>query len=149
MTDLNPFGHLFFKAMNAPCITVTKKGLPAPEEKLGAILSKRTPDLPDKGLLERQRWVAQTIRDVASSVTNSHSAVQLSFAEGGIVSQFELQESAKSRWNLSTAREARAISEGWYTAAELLEVRQGVTPGGCLEVFLLDEKVAHELNLEK
>jgi hypothetical protein len=149
IVDLNPFGQLFFKAMNAPCVTVAKKAAPAPDSKLTAILSKRALDLPDKGIAERQRYVAKVIRDVASSITSSQSTAELSFAEGSIVAQTELQETAKSRWNLSPARQSSKINKDWYTAAELLEVRQGVTPGGCLEVFLLDEKVAYELKLEK
>ncbi|MFZ0663977.1 MAG: N-6 DNA methylase [Acidobacteriaceae bacterium] len=149
IVDLNPFGHLFFKAMNAPCITVAKKSHPAEQSELIAILSKRKGDLPDKSPAERQQYVAQTINRIAASIQDSRTSTQLSFAEGGIVSQSELKETAKSRWNLSPARQSSSMNAGWYTAAELLEVRQGVTPGGCLEVFLLDEKVADELRLEK
>jgi len=149
IVDLNPFGHLFFKAMNAPCITVAKKAPPSLDSKLVAIVSKRSQDLPDKSTDERQRYVARVIREIAKSIDVSHLAENLSFAEGGIVSQAELQKTAKNRWNLSPTRHSSAISKDWYTGAELLEVRQGVTPGGCLEVFLLDEKVARQLKLEK
>lgn len=149
IVDLNPFGHLFFRAMNAPCITVTKKTHAAEKSELIAILSRREGVLPDKNPAERQQYVAQTINRIAASIQDSRATTQLSFAEGGIVSQSELQETAQSRWNLSPARQSSSINEDWYTAADLLEVRQGVTPGGCLEVFLLDEKVADELRLEK
>lgn len=135
--------------MNAPCITVAKKDPPFPDSKLVAILSNRTQEFPDKSTGERQSYVAHVIREIASSVHSSESTASLAFADGGVVAQAELQETANSRWNLSPARQSATANEDWYTGAELLEVRQGVTPGNCLEVFLLDEKVADQLELEK
>ncbi len=54
IVDLNPFGHLFFKAMNAPCITVAIKLPPSQNSMVAAVLSKRTQKLPDKSTVERQ-----------------------------------------------------------------------------------------------
>ena len=149
IVDLNPFGQLFFKAMNAPCITVARNIAPAPESKLAAILSKRTTDVSGNKVNERQEYVAQIIRKVAASIIATHSTATASFAEGGWIPQTMLQETASSRWNLSPSRVNAKANKDWYTGAELLEVRQGVTPGGCLDVFLLDEPVTKHRKLEK
>jgi len=149
IVDLNPFGQLFFKAMNAPCITVARNLAPAPESTLAAILSKRTTDVSSNKINERQEYVAQIVRNVAGSITATHSTAALSFAEGGWIPQITLQETASSRLNLSPSRVAAETNRNWYTGAELLEARQGVTPGGCLDVFLLDESVTKHLKLEE
>jgi hypothetical protein len=149
IVDLNPFGQLFFKAMNAPCITVARNVAPAPGSKLGAILSKRTTDVAGSKANERQEYVAQIIRKVAASIAATHATATVSFAEGGLIPQITLQETSSSRWNLSPSRVIAEANKNWYTGAELLEVRQGVTPGGCLDVFLLDEPVTKHLKLEK
>jgi hypothetical protein len=149
IVDLNPFGNLFFKAMNAPCITVAKNSPPTPGSEVAAILSKRSDDLPDKKSSERQAYVAQVIHEIASSIQHGHESVSIDFAECCLIPQTELQKTAKSRWNLSSSRTAITANKDWYTAAELLEIRQGVTPGGCLEIFLLDEPVTMHLKLEK
>lgn len=149
IVDLNPFGQLFFKAMNAPCITVARNLAPAPESQLAAILSKRTPGISGHTTNERQEYVAQTVRNVAASIAETHSTATASFAEGGWIPQTRLQETASSRWNLSPSRATAETNKAWYTGAELLEVRQGVTPGACLDVFLLDEPVTKHLKLEK
>ena len=149
IADLNPFGHLFFKAMNAPCITVAKNAPPPADSKLIAILSKRTKEHTDKNVGRHQQQVAQVIRELVNAIGASHKTASSSFAEGGVVAQAELQRTAKSRWNLSPTRKSEEANEDWYTGAELLEVRQGVTPGGCLELFLLEESVTDQLKLEK
>ena len=149
IVDLNPFGHLFFKAMNAPCITVVKNSLPAPGAELGAILSKRTTDVSGDNTNKRQEYVAAVVRQLSTNISTSHSAAAISFAEGGIIAQAELQETASSRWNLSPSRANAKTNDDWYTGADLLEVRQGVTPGNCLDVFLLEESVTKHLQLEK
>jgi hypothetical protein len=149
IVDLNPFGHLFFNAMNAPCITVARNVAPTPESRLAAILSKRTTDVSGNKANERQGYVAQIIRKVAASIAATRSTATLSFAEGGLITQSTLQETASSRWNLSPSRVIAEVNKDWYTGAELLEVRQGVTPGGCLDVFLLEEPVTKHLKLEQ
>ena len=149
IVDLNPFGHLFFKAMNAPCITVAKNSPPPAAAQVAAILSKRSDDLPDKKTNERQAYVAQVIRKIASSIQHGHESESIAFAECCLIPQIELQKTATSRWNLSSSRTAITANKDWHTAAELLEVRQGVTPGGCLEIFLLEEPVTTHLKLEK
>ena len=149
IVDLNPFGHLFFKAMNAPCITVAKNSPPILGSEVAAILSKRTKDASDSNVAKRQEYVAQVVREIASSIKSSHNIESLSFAEGCLIPQIELQETAKGRWNLSASRTSIKANKDWHTASDLLEVRQGVTPGGCLEVFLLEEPVTRHLKLEK
>ena len=43
--------------------------------------------------------------------------------------------------------------EAWFRSADLtvdevLDIRQGVTPGGCLDVFLMPQEMAGRLGLE-
>jgi hypothetical protein len=76
-----------------------------------------------------------------------HSPARNAFAEGSIIPQEKLQQTAKTRWNLSTTQATTEISSAWHTGGDLLEARQGVTPGD-LEVFLLDDSVAKHLKLE-
>ena len=147
IVDLNPFGHLFFKAMNAPCITVAKNSPPTSDSKVAAIISRRTKDASDKNAAKRQEYVAQVIHTVAGSLTALHSPARNAFAEGSIIPQEKLQQTAKTRWNLSTTQATTEISSAWHTGGDLLEARQGVTPGD-LEVFLLDDSVAKHLKLE-
>ena len=65
-----------------------------------------------------------------------------------LVSLQELRNTAGDRWDLSGGAGKQEFPEGWFTVAELLEMRQGVTPGGCLDVFLLDKKKAEHRELE-
>ncbi len=39
--------------------------------------------------------------------------------------------------------------KGIFRVFDLFDPRQGVTPGGCLDIFLLDEARARELKLER
>ncbi|MHB1700277.1 MAG: Eco57I restriction-modification methylase domain-containing protein [Acidobacteriaceae bacterium] len=149
IVDLNPFGNLFFKAMNAPCITIASKNTPAVGARVAAIISLRTTDVAGNNAAERQEYVAGIIRGVAASITASHAVASAAFAEGGMIPQARLQETASSRWNLSPNQVQVATNKDWYSGAELLEVRQGVTPGNCLDVFLLEEPVTEHLQLEK
>ena len=56
-----------------------------------------------------------------------------------------LRETGDDRWDLSGEAETSDFPKEWFTAAELLEMRQGVTPGGCLDIFLMDDKKAEML----
>jgi len=59
-----------------------------------------------------------------------------------------LREQAPTRWNLTSGTTTTKVKEGWLSIADILEPRQGVTPGGCLDVFLMSEKQAIALGLE-
>jgi len=59
-----------------------------------------------------------------------------------------LQDNAAKRWNLTSREGIPEFKPEWFSIADILEPRQGVTPGGCLDVFLMSEKQALSLKLE-
>jgi len=59
-----------------------------------------------------------------------------------------LQENAAKRWNLTSREGIPEFKSGWSSVADIFEPRQGVTPGGCLDVFLMSERQATDLKLE-
>jgi hypothetical protein len=61
--------------------------------------------------------------------------VKILFASGTRVSQAELHATANDGWDLSGSEGKEEFPSDWFAAAELLEMRQGVTPGGCLCSF--------------
>lgn len=148
IVDLNPFGQLFFKAMNAPCITVITASVPKSGHKVGAILSAKPKHLSEKNREQRQIGTAQTLREVAVILPSSWSVVNKDFASGVLIKQTVLQTEAADRWNLARDPHKPLASAHWHSAGDLLEVRQGVTPGNALEIFLLDSKVSEHLELE-
>jgi len=132
IVDLNPFVQLFFKAMNAPCITVVQAGTPANGHRVGAILSAKPKHLSEKKREQRQLGVAATLREVAAALPHSTSSVTRDFATGVLVDQDILRAEARGRWNLARNPNKKVASTHWHSAGELLEVRQGVTPGNAL-----------------
>ncbi len=108
------------------------------------------PGLSDFGELntqERREKVADTVRDTLEKLTKKKSTKVL-FASGARVPRKLLRDAAGDRWDLSGGAGKEQFPESWFTAAELLEMRQGVTPGGCLDVFLMDVKKKEMLGLE-
>jgi len=148
IVDLNPFGQLFFHAMNAPCITVaTNTGKEADGECV-CVISHPPKDFKGLDPQERREKVADTVRKVISGFGAKKPLAKLDFANAARIQQRVFRETAKDRWDLSGSKAASEFPENWLTAADLLEMRQGVTPGGCLDIFLMDEKKATFLNLE-
>ena len=163
IVDLNPFGQLFFKAMNIPCITVADN---APQERTRhaqangndeispdgeclAVLSRPPEDFRALDEGERRRRVEETIKRAIAEVGGRRVSATVGFAHAARVSLARLRETARDRWNLTADAEAKqAPGKGWMTAADVLEMRQGVTPGGALEIFLMAEEQARELELE-
>jgi hypothetical protein len=148
IVDLNPFGQLFFRAMNAPCITVATLGTPDHGHKVNAILSSKPGSYNDANRERRQLWVADTIREASQTMEHSARPVVIAFASCVSVPQSTLLADAASRWNLAQNPDRSAPARKWHAAAGLLEVRQGVTPGNALEVFLMDWTAAQHLKLE-
>ncbi len=148
IVDLNPFGHLFFRAMNAPCITVATLGHPSADHTVHAILSARPKQFGDKDRERRQDSVTETLRRLAQTLKTSGLAERSDFASGVAIPQATLQAEAQDRWNLARTPRTEPRNPLWYSAGELLEVRQGVTPGNALDIFLLDQSTADHLQLE-
>jgi hypothetical protein len=149
IVDLNPFGQLFFKAMNAPCVTVADNTL---ENVKGDCLCVTTQNPEDNVFRkmktpERRAQVTETVKQVISDLGKNKRA-KCSFSSGARIALATLRSTAKDRWDLSGQASPEDFPEGWFSAAELLEMRQGVTPGGFLEIFLMEQKKAELLELE-
>jgi len=147
IVDLNPFGQLFFHAMNSPCITVGVKCDSDGKNLCSCLISHHTKEFQGVEIEERREKVVATVRAVLARLQSKKRA-QISFASGARVEQVRFQETAADRWDLSGGPTQADFPTGWFTAAELLEMRQGVTPGGCLDIFLMEKKKADLLKLE-
>ena len=148
IVDLNPFGQLFFHAMNTPCITVadvTPEG--GDNGHCVAVISMPPGRLAGKGIDERRKVVDATLRDAVRQAERQNS-VQVGFAHAAKIPRGVLRATAKDRWNLLLSSTPVKMLAGTRSVGDLLEMRQGVTPGGCLDVFLLTEQTARNLELE-
>lgn len=134
--------------MNAPCITVATLGVPKSSHKVAAILSDKPESYSSPNRDRRQLWVADTIREAAQVMAQSTKPEVIAFAHGVSIPQTTLQAEAASRWNLGQNPNRRASGPEWHSAADLLEARQGVTPGNALNVFLMNWSMAEHLRLE-
>jgi len=151
IVDLNPFGQLFFHAMNAPCATAaayTADESATDTECLCVTSHAAKGAFQELNTQQRREKVVETVRDVLGKLADRKKKAQVLFASGARIAQQKLRDTANDRWDLSGGPTKGDFPEGWFTAAELLEMRQGVTPGGCLDVFLMDKNRAKLLNLE-
>jgi hypothetical protein len=89
-----------------------------------------------------------TIKAAIEAVEAGRESATVGFAHAARVPLSRLRETANDRWDL-TADVSRIAGAGWLSAADVLEMRQGVTPGGVLELFLMTEERARELELEE
>jgi hypothetical protein len=146
---LNPFGQLFFEAMNTPCITVADVTTEFQSNSGIALIS--TPPADFKGLTkdERRKRVVATVREAIEQIAIQHEPIIVGFARAAKIPLERLRETAKDRWDLSGLPTVAELPRNWNTAADLLEVRQGVTPGGVLDLFLMAEEEAKHLQLEE
>ena len=101
--DLNPFGQLFFHAMNTPCITIadTVDRIDVDGDCIG-LLSKSPEDF--KGLSEqgrREKVVAASVTEAVKKATKSQKPVTVGFATAALIPFQSLQDTAKDRWDLS------------------------------------------------
>jgi hypothetical protein len=147
--DLNPFGQLFFHAMNTPCVTVADAVEKADlHGECIAVLSTAPTDF--RGLDEetRRKKVVSTVRQAIVRVSKSRRIASVGFARAARVKLRTLAHSAKDRWNLAPPVAAGSSRSATISAAEVLDIRQGVTPGGCLDVFLMSDARSSQLGLE-
>lgn len=147
IVDLNPFGHLFFRRMNIPCLTVgdnlvDEKGV------CRAVLSTMPRDFKDLSEKERRARVAAAVRQALQKISKRREIAIVDFARASQIPLSQLKATADGRWNLASRESAIEIPLGWLTAADLFEMRQGVTPGGCLDIFLMTEELTRSLELE-
>lgn len=146
IVDLNPFGQLFFRAMNTPAVTIYDKLLPG-KGNFVAVLTKHKAfkDVPPNN---RRQYVLDTVHSCLESLTGRRRSVTVDFATANRLPLQLLKDTAAKRWNLASHSTTLELEPGWFSIADILEPRQGVTPGGCLDVFLMSEKEAINLKLE-
>jgi type I restriction-modification system DNA methylase subunit len=152
LISLNPYGPLFFDAQNTPAITVADKGDPADEHRITVVMARR----PIEGFqgLSTQARRTRVIELVRKSIEGLKAAdkSEHEFVRAYRIEQARLRESARKRWNLAPDQKTgkHVGRSDWTAAADLLEVRQGVTPGGegGLDIFLMAEERASEHALE-
>lgn len=149
IVDLNPFGQLFFRAMNAPCVTAAAY---TSEESVSNCLCVTSHPakaaFSELNTQQRREKVVETVRDVLRKLAHQKK-VQILFASGARITQQKLRDTVDDRWDLSDGPTKKEFPEGWFAPLELFEPRQGLTPGAALDVFLMDDKKSELLNLEK
>ncbi len=148
IADMNPFGQLFFNAMNAPCVTVAVNTQKKADGGCLCVMSHPPKDFKGLDTQERRERVVETIRGVIGKLGIKKKQANHLFTSAARVGLQRFRETAADRWDLSGGTDEAAFPPNWFTAADLLEMRQGLTPGGCLDIFLMDEKKATFLGLE-
>jgi hypothetical protein len=151
LIDLNPFGQLFFGAMNIPCIAVFEKR-PAYEGEKAVVLlcsKKSWPKGMDKPT--RRTEVVAVVRRCLELVEKSGDALKQDFVSAFQFPLSRLREYQGKRWLLAPKKFEILARPDWPRVAQLLEPSQGVTVGGedCLSIFLMSEARAKELGLEE
>jgi hypothetical protein len=151
LVDLNPFGQLFFHAMNIPCITVAdlQDKVDGKEECI-AILSRHPDNLQGLSEGERRKLVASTVQEAIGEISSGSRSVTIGFARGARIPIQRRKKTANDRWNLAASDKKTSFPREWFSAADILEPFQGVTIGGvgCLEFVLMDKDQARILGLE-
>lgn len=147
--DLNPFGHLFFGAMNTPAITLIKNLNPSPDGACLALLSRHEGKWKTVPVDQRRAHVVGVIRQALQEAKENGKS-EIDFAIACRIPFADLKMAGGERWNLSPPSKIQVLGQrGVLRVFDLFDPRQGVTPGGCLDIFLLDEARAKELHLEK
>lgn len=146
IVDLNPFGQLFFRAMNTPAVTVYDKCLPGAGSFVAVITKHKS--FKDVAAANRRLYVLDTVTSCLEQLTGRRRTVTVDFATATRLPRRLLKENATKRWSLTSRGGFPELKPGWFSVAEVLEPRQGVTPGGCLDVFLMSEHQALSLKLE-
>ena len=147
--DLNPFGHLFFRAMNTPAVTVLRNIPPSPGETCLALLSRHEGKWKTVPVDQRRAHVVGVIRKALQEAKENGKS-EIDFAIACRIPFADLKTAGGERWNLSPPLIVQVLGQrGVCRVFDLFEPRQGVTPGGCLDIFLMDEARAKELHLER
>jgi len=145
VVDLNPFGQLFFGRMNTPCVTAIDMRKPSKSQ---CVAVNTTPvKFTERSSQERRAKVLATVREAIAAL-NEGTEVRGGLASAVRIPQRTLAETAFSGWVLTSRVSRPKFREGWYRLTDILEPRQGVTPGGCLDVFLMQAEEAERLGLE-
>ena len=151
LIDLNPFGKVFFGAMNIPCIGVFDKRQACDGEQAVVLLSAKKSWPKGLGTLERRAEVASLVRRSIELVEKSGAPVEQDFVTAFWFPLSCLRDFGGSRWLMAPEEFKIRARPEWPRVAQLLEPSQGLTVGGkgCLSIFLMTEVRACELGLEK
>ena len=146
IVDLNPFGQLFFRRMNTPAITIFDNRPPTD----GSFVSVTTtsPKFSETGENERRALVLDTVRASLTALSSRKRQAVRDFCTAARLPRRMLRERAEGGWDLRPSRGGGKFKPAWLRITDVLEPRQGVTPGGCLDVFLMTEHRAKALGLE-
>ncbi len=144
--DLNPFGQLFFKAMNTPAVTVFDKSTLDKGNFMAVITHHK--NFKDMAPGNRRRYVLDTIGTCLEELVGRRRKITVDFAAATRLPRQLLIDNAAKRWSLVSRDDFPEFKADWFSIADVLEPRQGVTPGGCLDIFLMSEKQASSLKLE-
>jgi hypothetical protein len=151
LIDLNPFGQVFFGAMNIPCIGVFDKRSACDGEQAIVLLSSKNSWPKGMGAIERRGQVVSLVRRCIELVEKSGEPLKQDFVTAFRFPLSRLREFGGARWLLAPKEFKIRTRSEWPRVAQLLEPRQGVTVGGegCLSIFLMTEARANELGLEE
>ncbi|MGB7592278.1 MAG: N-6 DNA methylase [Terriglobia bacterium] len=151
LIDLNPFGQVFFGAMNIPCIGVFDKRPAYDGEQAIVLLSSKKSWPRGMGTPERRAEVVSLVRRCIELVEKSGDPLKQDFVTAFRFPLSRLREFGGARWLLAPKEFKILTRPEWPRVAQLLEPNQGVTVGGegCLSIFLMTGARANELGLEK
>lgn len=146
IVDLNPFGQLFFHAMNTPAVTVFDAEAPKDGNFRGVVTT--APRFEEKDQERRRELVLSTVRRGFDSLSGRRRQAMVEFVTAARLPRRVLQETSETGWYLKPVKSELKFKRVWVRITDILEPRQGVTPGGCLDVFLMDQQRAQTLSLE-
>ena len=151
LIDLNPFGKVFFGAMNIPCIGVFDKRPAYEGEQAIVLLSSKKSWPKGMGAPERCGQVVSLVRRCIELVEKSGDPLKQDFVTAFRFPLSRLREFGGARWLLAPKEFKIRTRPEWPRVAQLLEPSQGLTVGGggCLSIFLMAGARANELGLEK
>jgi hypothetical protein len=114
-----------------------------------ALLSRHEGKWKTVSVDQRRAHVVGVIRQALQEAKENGKS-EIDFAIATRIPLADLKMAGGERWNLSPPSIVRVLGQrGVCRVFDLFEPRQGVTPGGCLDIFLMDEARAKELSLEK
>ena len=150
IASLNPFGQLYFNAMNTPCITVADLGEPAGDYQLRVLQAKSTGAAALARVHDRRAYVADGYTDVAARLEDGDVSAETQIAFGHTLLASKVCASSADRWLLDPG-EVYVRAADTVGALDLLSPSQGVTTGGegVLERLTLNGIEAVHLGLEK
>jgi N-6 DNA Methylase len=139
--SLNPFGNLFFHAMNTPAILVFDLRSRGPTNLVETVNSDSVPFERSMRPEQRRRYVVSTIDATLRGLRSEKRPIARAFATADLVPTQRLVETAARGWDIS-GQPPIVVNARTISATTLFEPSQGVTPGGvgCLNIFLAEPK---------